>query len=185
MTAFFHEHVALTALNTFGIVAHARRLALCTSLCPTWVQTCMVGWDGEPPSDAMLDAYLARLEQAGTTALRGVHRYAADAFVVVMGMHILREWLLGRYRHWRRAIWWTGVPLVGLAFVSAVGGFWLNWDRLGQYSVVATADWLDALPILGASGIPGVWLNAAHGGYGWGLGMGCAHHLRQLVLCLD
>ncbi|HPU20172.1 MAG TPA: hydrogenase iron-sulfur subunit, partial [Alicycliphilus sp.] len=68
-----------------------------------------------------------------------------------MGLHIVREWLLGRYRHWRRAIWWTGVPLVGLAFVSAVGGFWLNWDRLGQYSVVATADWLDALPILGAS----------------------------------
>jgi ferredoxin len=84
------------------------------------------------------------------TALRGVHRYAADAFVVVMGMHILREWLLGRYRHWRRAIWWTGVPLVGLAFVSAVGGFWLNWDQLGQFSAVATADWLDALP-LGAS----------------------------------
>ena len=40
----------------------------------------------------------------------------------------------------------------------------------------------DGLPILGASGIPGVWLNAAHGGYGWGLGMGCAHHLRQLVM---
>ena len=84
------------------------------------------------------------------TALRGLHRYGADAFVVVMGMHILREWMLGRYRHWRRAIWWTGVPLVGLAFVSAVGGFWLNWDRLGQYSVVATAEWLDTLPFLGA-----------------------------------
>lgn len=82
------------------------------------------------------------------TALRGLHRYAADAFVLVMGLHILREWLLGRYRHWRRVIWWTGVPLVGLAFVSAVGGFWLNWDRLGQYSVLATAEWLDALPIL-------------------------------------
>ena len=39
----------------------------------------------------------------------------------------------------------------------------------------------DGLPILGASGIPGVWLNAAHGGYGWGLAMGCAHHVRQLV----
>ncbi|MBS0294302.1 MAG: hydrogenase iron-sulfur subunit [Proteobacteria bacterium] len=82
------------------------------------------------------------------TALRGLHRYAADALVLVMGLHILREWLLGRYRHWRRMIWWTGVPLVGLAFVSAVGGFWLNWDRLGQYSVLATAQWLDALPIL-------------------------------------
>ena len=28
MTGFFHEHVALTALNTLGIVAHARRLAV-------------------------------------------------------------------------------------------------------------------------------------------------------------
>ncbi|WP_367068038.1 hydrogenase iron-sulfur subunit [Oryzisolibacter sp. LB2S] len=84
------------------------------------------------------------------TMLRGLHRYGADAFVLVMAVHILREWLLGRYRHWRRAIWWTGVPLVGLAFVSAIGGFWLNWDRLGQYSVVATAEWLDALPFLGA-----------------------------------
>ena len=84
------------------------------------------------------------------TALRGLHRYGTDAFVLVMGMHILREWLLGRYRHWRRVIWWTGVPLVGLAFVSAIGGFWLNWDRLGQYSVVATAEWIDALPFLAA-----------------------------------
>lgn len=40
----------------------------------------------------------------------------------------------------------------------------------------------DGLPILGASGAPGVWLNTAHGGYGWGLAMGCAHHVRQLVM---
>ncbi len=39
----------------------------------------------------------------------------------------------------------------------------------------------DGLPILGASGAPGVWLNTVHGGYGWGLAMGCAHHVRQLV----
>jgi ferredoxin len=29
-------------------------------------------------------------------------------------------------------------------------GFWLNWDALGQYSATATAEWLDALPWLGA-----------------------------------
>ncbi|MCL4769245.1 MAG: hydrogenase iron-sulfur subunit [Burkholderiaceae bacterium] len=82
------------------------------------------------------------------TALRGVHRYAADAFVVVMAAHIVREWVLGHYRHFRKVPWITGVPLVALAFVCAVGGFWLNWDRLGQYSVVSTAEWLDALPFL-------------------------------------
>ncbi len=39
----------------------------------------------------------------------------------------------------------------------------------------------DGLPVLGASGAPHIWLNTAHGGYGWGLAMGCAHHLRQLI----
>lgn len=55
--------------------AHARRLALCASLCPTWVQTCMVRWDDEAPSEAMMGAYLAALELAGPSALRGVHLY--------------------------------------------------------------------------------------------------------------
>ena len=82
--------------------------------------------------------------------LRGVHRYAADAFVLLMGAHLLREWLHGRYARFRRFSWLTGVPLIVFAFVCAIGGFWLNWDQLGQYSAIATAEWLDALPLLGA-----------------------------------
>ena len=62
--------------------------------------------------------------------------------------HLAREWLLGRFNGFRRFSWLTGVPLLPLAFVCAIGGFWLNWDRLGQYSAVATAEWLDALPFL-------------------------------------
>ncbi|MFZ2652050.1 MAG: hydrogenase iron-sulfur subunit [Burkholderiaceae bacterium] len=78
--------------------------------------------------------------------LRSVHRYAADAFVVVLLAHLLREWLFGRYRGFRRFSWLTGIPLLGFACVSAVGGFWLNWDQLGQFSAVASAELLDALP---------------------------------------
>ena len=77
--------------------------------------------------------------------LRGLHRYGADAFVVVMFAHLLRELWLGRFRAWHRHAWWTGVVLVPLALACAIGGFWLNWDRLGQYSAIATAEWLDAL----------------------------------------
>ena len=79
--------------------------------------------------------------------LRSVHRYAADAFIVVMGLHLLREALHGRYSGFRRFSWLTGVPLVLLAFTSAIGGFWLNWDQLGQFSATATAEWLDRLPL--------------------------------------
>ena len=82
--------------------------------------------------------------------LRSLHRYAADAFVVTMLAHVLREWLLGRYSGFRRFSWLTGVPMLPLAFISAIGGFWLNWDRLGQFSAIATAEWLDWLPFFGS-----------------------------------
>ncbi|MDD3352585.1 radical SAM protein [Zoogloea sp.] len=55
--------------------AHARRLALCARLCPTWVQTCMFRWDGALPDGPQLEAWQALLEQAGLSALRGVLLY--------------------------------------------------------------------------------------------------------------
>ncbi len=79
-------------------------------------------------------------------AVRSVHRYAADAFVVLMLAHLLREWLFGRTHGFRRFSWLTGVPLLLFAFVSAIGGFWLNWDELGQFSATASAELLDGLP---------------------------------------
>lgn len=54
---------------------HARRLALCASLCPTWVQTCMFRWDGELPSREQMGAYMGMLELAGLAALKGVYLY--------------------------------------------------------------------------------------------------------------
>jgi wyosine [tRNA(Phe)-imidazoG37] synthetase (radical SAM superfamily) len=53
----------------------ARNLARCAELCPTWVQTCLFRWDGEPPSAEEVDAYLGALEAAGVDRLRGVLLY--------------------------------------------------------------------------------------------------------------
>jgi coenzyme F420-reducing hydrogenase delta subunit/ferredoxin len=39
------------------------------------------------------------------------------------------------------------VATLWLLFASGIGGFWLVWDRLAQYSLIATAEWLDALPV--------------------------------------
>jgi ferredoxin/coenzyme F420-reducing hydrogenase delta subunit len=79
--------------------------------------------------------------------MRSVHRYATDAFVLLVALHGLRELVHGHWRHFRRFVWLTGCALLPLAAVSAIGGFWLNWDQLGQFSAVATAEWLDALPL--------------------------------------
>lgn len=80
--------------------------------------------------------------------LRSLHRYAADAFLVVALLHLLREFLLGRYAGFRRFSWLTGVPLLWFIYISGIVGFWMRWDQLAQFSAVATAEWLDSLPVI-------------------------------------
>ncbi len=79
--------------------------------------------------------------------LRSLHRYASDAFVLVMMLHLVREWAFGRYYGFRFYSWLTGVPLIWLVYASGIGGYWIVWDQLAQFSATATTELLDWLPI--------------------------------------
>jgi coenzyme F420-reducing hydrogenase delta subunit/ferredoxin len=81
--------------------------------------------------------------------MRSLHRYASDAFVLTMAAHLLREFVKGRWHGFRWFSWLTGLPLIWLVYASGLGGYWLVWDELAQFSVIATAEWLDWLPIFG------------------------------------
>jgi ferredoxin len=74
--------------------------------------------------------------------LRSVHRYAADAFVVVVLAHLVRELLAGRFRGWRAFSWISGVPLLWLLYASGIVGYWLVWDTRAQFSALATLEWM-------------------------------------------
>jgi len=45
------------------------RLAATARLCPTWLQTCVFAYDGEPPSDAEQTAYLAAVKRIRQDAI--------------------------------------------------------------------------------------------------------------------
>lgn len=81
--------------------------------------------------------------------MRSLHRYAADALMVVMVLHLLREFILGRYRGARWFAWVTGVLLIWMIFAASINGYWMVWDKLAQYSTVVTMEWFDWLPIFG------------------------------------
>lgn len=81
--------------------------------------------------------------------LRSIHRYAADAFVVVMFLHLAREFFYGRYFGFRWFSWLTGVPLIWLVYASGIGGYWIVWDQVAQFSAIASAEWFDWLPFFG------------------------------------
>lgn len=50
----------------------------CARLCPSWIQTCMMRWDGQPPQASEVAAYLELLQRLVRTRvpLRGVLLYA-------------------------------------------------------------------------------------------------------------
>jgi coenzyme F420-reducing hydrogenase delta subunit/quinol-cytochrome oxidoreductase complex cytochrome b subunit len=107
--------------------------------------------------DTRVDGAYASVERLSSNAFplgslaRSLHRYASDAFVLVTLAHLVREWIHDRYAHFRRFSWLTGVAALWLVFASGIGGFWLVWDRLAQYSLIATMEWLDALPVFGGA----------------------------------
>lgn len=80
---------------------------------------------------------------------RSLHRYASDALVVVVLLHLAREWISGHVAGFRWFSWLSGVPLLWLLYASGIGGYWLVWDRLAQFSLIATTEWLDWLPFFG------------------------------------
>jgi ferredoxin/coenzyme F420-reducing hydrogenase delta subunit len=80
---------------------------------------------------------------------RSLHRYASDALVIVMLIHLAREFSLDRYRGVRWFSWLTGAPIVAFVYASGIGGYWLVWDKLAQHIAIATTEWLDWLPIFG------------------------------------
>lgn len=81
--------------------------------------------------------------------LRGLHRYAADAFLLLVGLHLVREALRGHFLGARWFSWLTGIPAAWLMWTAGLTGLWLAWDERALYSLTATAEWLQALPLAG------------------------------------
>jgi NAD(P)H-flavin reductase/ferredoxin len=79
--------------------------------------------------------------------MRSVHRYASDAMVLTMLLHMLRHFAFDRYRGFRAFSWVSGAVALCLLYVSGINGFMLPWDRLAQYVVLSTTEWMDALPV--------------------------------------
>ena len=81
--------------------------------------------------------------------LRSLHRYASDAMVVLVALHLLRELALGRFSGFRWFSWVSGVPTPWLLVASGVTGYWLVWDEVAQFVGIAVTEWFGALPGFG------------------------------------
>ncbi|MFQ5634863.1 MAG: cytochrome b N-terminal domain-containing protein [Gammaproteobacteria bacterium] len=95
--------------------------------------------------------YMTNVQWYAAGVMRSLHRYASDALVVVIVLHLVREFSLDRMRGNQWFAWLTGIPLLWFIYACGVTGYWLVWDMLAQYVAIATTEWLDALPFFGGS----------------------------------
>ena len=90
--------------------------------------------------------YMTNEQWYAAGVMRSLHRYASDALVVVVILHLLREFSMDRMRGKHFFVWVTGVPLLAFIYICGISGYWLVWDKLAQYIAIATSEWLDTLP---------------------------------------
>ena len=68
------EDVARVNDVNINITSVIKRLKACAAACPTFVQTCMFGLDGKPPSESHISAYIELLAEVKND-IKGVHLY--------------------------------------------------------------------------------------------------------------
>ena len=83
--------------------------------------------------------------------MRSAHRYASDGMVLTMLIHLLRHYAFDRLRGFRWFSWVTGVMLIWLVYLSGINGYMLPWDKMAQFVVIASFEWLDWLPMFGGA----------------------------------
>jgi ferredoxin/coenzyme F420-reducing hydrogenase delta subunit len=93
--------------------------------------------------------YISREQWFHAGVMRSLHRYAADLMVVMVTVHLLRQFAYDQYRGVRWFSWFTGLPMIWLLYGSGITGYWLVWDRLAQYVAITSSELLDRLPIFG------------------------------------
>lgn len=91
--------------------------------------------------------YLTREQWYLGGVMRSLHRYASDAAIITILLHLIKEFAFNRYRRNRWFSWVTGIPLVWIVFPLGITGYWLVWDELAQYVAISSAELIDSIPI--------------------------------------
>jgi len=68
--------------------------------------------------------------------VRGMHRWGASVFIILMFMHMGRVFLFGSYKYPRELTWLIGVLLLTLGMFEGFTGYLLPWDQTAYWATV-------------------------------------------------
>jgi quinol-cytochrome oxidoreductase complex cytochrome b subunit len=81
--------------------------------------------------------------------MRNLHRWAAEAMVVAVALHMCRVFYTGAYKPPREFNWVLGVMLLVLTLALSFTGYLLPWDQLSFWAVTVGTGIVSYAPVLG------------------------------------
>ncbi len=81
--------------------------------------------------------------------VRGMHRWGASMFIVLMFLHMGRVFLFGAYKYPRELNWIVGVLLLALGLGEGFTGYLLPWDQTAYWATTVGINLNGTAPFLG------------------------------------
>ena len=81
--------------------------------------------------------------------VRGMHKWGASVFIILMFFHMARVFLFGAYKYPRELNWIIGVILLALGMLEGFTGYLLPWDQTAYWATVVGINLNGTAPFLG------------------------------------
>jgi quinol-cytochrome oxidoreductase complex cytochrome b subunit len=81
--------------------------------------------------------------------VRGMHRWGASVFIILMFLHMGRVFLFGAYKYPRELNWIVGVLILVMGMMEGFTGYLLPWDQTAYWATVVGINLNGTAPILG------------------------------------
>jgi len=85
----------------------------------------------------------------GGWLVRGMHKWGASVFIILMFMHMGRVFLFGAYKYPRELTWIIGVLLLTLGLAEGFTGYLLPWDQTAFWATTVGINLNGTAPFLG------------------------------------
>src|SRR5690242_14065564 len=85
----------------------------------------------------------------GGWLVRGMHRWGASVFIILMFLHMGRVFLFGAYKYPREINWIIGVLLLVMGMTEGFTGYLLPWDQTAYWATVVGINLNGTAPFLG------------------------------------
>ena len=81
--------------------------------------------------------------------VRGMHKWGASVFIILMFLHMGRVFLFGAYKYPRELNWIVGALLIPIGLFEGFTGYLLPWDQTAYWATVVGININATAPFLG------------------------------------